>query len=88
MLLRVYPYGPDVQRHFEEMSAAGKPWAEASEESRVLNIDWPDCLRLPVRGDSLSVKWASGYVSSVTFIVPEMSSREWYIVVHLSHDRP
>lgn len=82
--ITVYPYGPDIQRHFEDLIAAGVSESEASSQSLSIEVEWPDDLRLPVVGDSLSVDWASGYVSSVSF---DHEDAQWYIVVHLSDSR-
>ena len=78
--IEVYPYGPDAQRHFEELSAAGAAWGEASDASRSVTIDWPDDLRLPVVGDGFSYDWITGYVRSVSLHFEE---GEWYVILHV-----
>lgn len=82
MKIEIYPYGPDVQRHYEDLRARGAPDHEASESSRSYVAHWPDEFRLPVAGDSVSVGWASGVVTSVWFGFDD-DGGGWDVRVHL-----
>lgn len=80
MKIEVYPYGPESERHFQELSAQGLPWGEASSQSTHLSVEWPSNMRLPVVGDGFSVDWAHGHVTSASFHFEEGL---WYFTVHL-----
>ena len=46
-----------------------------------IEAEWPDSMRLPVAGDSVSVDWATGRVQYVAFTLDE---GEWDVRIKLA----
>jgi alkylhydroperoxidase family enzyme len=65
----VHPHGTAIQKHYEELRAGGMDAAEASAASRIVEVDWPWDIRLPVSGDYIEAEWAFGRVNYVAISV-------------------